>query len=122
MHRGTPSSDAMRNIGITAALMSLFMSLQGLIINSETFFVLFLGFDLFTLFYFIGIVIALLVLYGIFRRSPRVEYFGLVMSTWFYTFLCLFLAGVLYFQTTIIVLCFGIAVINAILANYIKKG
>lgn len=122
MHRGTPASDSMRSIAVTVSSMSILLSAHGLLTDSELFFVLLAGVDLFVIFYAVGIIIALVVLIALWKKNPQAEYIGMVMATWFYTLLCLFLAVVTYLHSPLIVICFGIAMINAILAAYIKKG
>lgn len=122
MHRGTPASDSMKSIATTVSLMSILLSVHGMLTDSEVFFVVVAGVDLFSGVYGLGIIISLMILYGLYRKSPAIEYTGMLLATWFYTLLCLFLAVVTYLHSPIIVVCFGIATINAILAAYIKKG
>lgn len=122
MHRGTPASDSMRSIATTVSAMSILMSIHGILTDSEVFSVVLSGIDLFTGVYVFGIIISFMILYGLHRKSPAIEYAGMLLATWFYTLLCLFLAVVTYLHSPIIVVCFGIATINAILAAYVKKG
>ena len=122
MHKGTPASDSMRSIAVTVSATSILLSVHGLLTDSELFFVLLGGVDLFVVVYAIGIIISLVILIALWKRNPQAEYVGMVASTWFYTLLCLFLSVVTYLHSPLIVICFGIAMINAILAAYIKKG
>lgn len=121
MHQGTPASDSMRSIATTVSVMSIMLSLHGIFTGSELLMVA-SGFNLFLVLYLLGIAISLLILISLWKRLPGLEYVGMVLATWFYTLFCLFLAVVTYLHSPVIVLCFGIAVINAILAAYIKRG
>jgi len=112
----------MKSIAVTVSAMSILLSVHGLFTDSELFFVLLGGIDLFVAVYAIGIIISVVIIAALLMKKPEMEYIGMIMATWFYTLLCLFLSVVTYLHSPLIVICFGIAMINAILAAYIKKG
>lgn len=122
MHRGTPASDAIRSIATTVSITSILVAVQGMLTDSEFLNVFIAGFDLFFALYGFGIFVSLFVLYGLWRKNATVEYIGMVMATWLYMFLFLFLGIASYFHAPMFVVCFGLAMIYAIMAAYIKKG
>lgn len=122
MHQGTMASDSLRSVAQTVSATSILFCIHGIVTDYELFSVIVHGIDVFTVVYTFGIVTAILTLLALIMKWPRVEYACMSLSIWMYALICMFSALVTSLHSPIIVICLGMALINAVLATYIKKG
>lgn len=122
MHQGTMASDALRGVAQTVSVTSMLFCIHGIVTDYELFSVIVHGIDIFTVVYTFGIVNAILTLLALIMEWPRVEYASMSLSIWMYALLGMFAALVTSLHSPIIVICLGMALINALLATYIKRG
>lgn len=122
MHQGTMASDSLRGVAQTVSAMSILFCIHGIVTDYELFSVIVHGIDIFTGVYTFGIVNAILTLLALIMEWPRVEYACMSLSIWMYALIGMFSALVTSLHSPIIVICLGMALINAVLATYIKRG
>lgn len=121
MHQPTMASSTLRSVAHTVSITSVLFCLHGIIQDYELFSVIVHGFDLFFAVYGFGIFVGLLTSLALIMKWPKVEYMCMSMSIWMYALIFMFSALVTSLHSPIIVICLGMALLNAVLATHIKK-
>lgn len=121
MHQPTRASSSLRAVAHTVSLTTVLFCLHGIFTDYELFTVMWAGFDLFIGVYTFGIIVAVVTSISLLLGWPRLEYACMSISIWLYALVFLFSALVTSLHSPIIVISFGLAIVNVVLATHIKK-
>ena len=122
MHRPTLESGTLKSVAHVVSATSILFCIHGLFTDYELFSVIFAGFDLLHGVYLVGIIVAIITSISLMFGWPKIEYVCMSISVWMYALIFMFSALVTSLHSPIIVICFGLAMINVVLATHIKKG